>query len=115
MRLGGSTVEFMFSAWKAVGQRDHRIVGRVGRLAMRDEEDLLVYRPWAPKTYNLMLTGIAFMHKTIADWYWEEDDSLAEARDYVDAGTNCEDNLMNCEFTLPLWSFFAYTDLYAII
>lgn len=95
MRLGGSTVEFMFSAWKSVGQRDHRIVGRVGRLSTRNQEGLLTYSPGAPQKYNLMLTGIAFMDRTMASWYWEDDPALNEGRRLVDEGTNCEDLLMN--------------------
>lgn len=83
MRLGGSAVEFMFSAWKSVGQRDHRIVGRVGRLSTRNEKGLLTYSPGSPQTYNLALTGIAFMDRTMAKWYWEKDSALVKARAFV--------------------------------
>lgn len=97
MQLGASTVEFFFRAWKSLGQRDHRIVGSFPRLPTRDHMGLLKYTPAPSATYKLILTGVAFMDKTMAGWYWEDDPLLAQAREYVDEGINCEDILMNCE------------------
>lgn len=97
LHVSASAIEFMFRVWKSVGQRDHRIVGRVARLATRDPTGSLVYRPYPQDTYNLVLTGLAFMDKTMSQWYWEDDPLLEEARKHVDVATNCEDILMNCE------------------
>jgi hypothetical protein len=104
MQLGPSTVGFLFRAWKSIGQRDHRMVGSVARLTTRDEAGLLSYTPAATTTYNLILTGIAFMDKTMAGWYFDDEPLLAEAREYVDENTNCEDLLMNCKsLPTPHW------------
>jgi hypothetical protein len=104
MQLGASTVEFLFRAWKSLGQRDHRIVGNHPRLPRRNQAGLLKYTAALSATYKLILTGVAFMDKTMAGWYWEDDPLLAQAREYVDRGTNCEDLLMNCErfFSAPV-------------
>lgn len=96
IHIEASSVEFMFDAWQAHGKPHHRIVGRTGRMASRDKAGRLQYKfDWGE--YNLILTNNAFMDKTMASWYWENDRRLSEARAYVAEVLNCEDILMNCE------------------
>lgn len=80
-----------------MGERDHRIVGRVGRLTGRDSWGRLSYPPYQQTKFNLVLTGLAFLDKTMASWYWEDDPLVIEARKHVDTVGNCEDILLNCK------------------
>lgn len=90
----------MFSVWQSFGREQHRIVGRVPRLLERSQDGQAVYRGGRPKRYDLILTGVSFLDKTMLHWYWENDPRLVEARKYVDEHLNCEDLLMNCKLDL---------------
>lgn len=89
----------MFDVWQAFGRYQHRIVGRVPRLLGRskDGRPAYTYGGVKGKKHDMVLTGVAFLDKTMAHWFWENDATLVQARKYVDEHLNCEDLLMNCK------------------
>ncbi|KAM7205941.1 Glycosyl transferase family 64 domain containing protein [Rhypophila sp. PSN 637] len=86
-------IEFTFQAWRQHGR--YRITGPFPRCHGRNAKDKTLFyaqcRPW----YSMILTGMAFIHISIMDFYSSSHPIPTSIREHVDDIFNCEDLAMN--------------------
>ncbi|KAK4207012.1 glycosyl transferase family 64 domain-containing protein [Rhypophila decipiens] len=86
-------IEFTFQAWRQHGR--YRITGPFPRCHGRNPKDNNLFyaqcRPW----YSMILTGMAFVHISIMDFYSSSHPIPTSIREHVDDIFNCEDLAMN--------------------
>jgi hypothetical protein len=95
-------IELGFRAYQQFGSDKHQIVGYSGRLvhANQRKPGTWIYDNHAA-LYSMILTNTAWLDQTMLDWFWSDDQRIAESIAYVDKHMNCEDILMNCKSSLP--------------
>lgn len=87
-------MEFAFKTWRETGQS--RLVGAWPRLGKPNKEGQWHYIiPGKESEYNMILTGLTFVHIAFLDYYSSSDVLMTQIRDYVDEHFNCEDIAMN--------------------
>lgn len=86
-------LEFAFQTWRTTGQ--NRLVGAWPRAGREEEGKMRYHIPRKAMDYNMILTGLSFVHVAFLDYYSSSDLLMTKIRDYVDEHMNCEDIAMN--------------------
>ena len=86
-------LEFAFNTWRNTGR--NRLVGAWPRTARKEKGKLHYFLPRKNWDYNMILTGLSFVHIAFLDYYSSDDPLMTRLRDYVDEHFNCEDIAFN--------------------
>lgn len=87
-------LDFAFNTWRNTGR--NRLVGAWPRTARLNNEGRMYYvLPRKNWDYNIILTGLSFVHIAFLDYYSSDDRLMVKLRDYVDERFNCEDIAFN--------------------
>ena len=82
LNIQSSDLELAFQTWKALG-KDQRIVGFTAR-DYQLSDDRMTYMPFVAKSYSMILSNAAFLHRSFFEYYWSDD--IRPYREYVDEG-----------------------------
>ncbi|KAM0346020.1 hypothetical protein ACHAP4_011756 [Fusarium culmorum] len=88
-------LEYAFQQWRRAGM--HRLTGAFSRCVRLDENDNPLYGNChgGVTGYDMVLTGMAFSHMSLLEYYWSTDPLMISLRNYTDAYMNCEDIALN--------------------
>lgn len=91
-----SDLEFVFQVWRQLGR--YRLTGALPRCYSRDAKTKQLSYHQCRKDndwYALVLTGLAFVHVSLMDYYSSNATMPTRIRAHVDEVVNCEDLAMN--------------------
>lgn len=87
-------MEFAFQTWRETGK--NRLVGGWPRAGRKGDDGRMHYHiSQKSMDYNMILTGLSFVHVAFLDYYSSSDALMTRIRQYVDEHFNCEDIALN--------------------